>query len=152
MNAASPTLARPNLAHPRVIGSIRRALKWCELNLSFDRSREAWSNDIQGAFGPSGAGRVGTYLRQRLLIKTQNYRVTDHSKGQTGYPSEYRLNEEGYRELLAVVGGDLGSNYSDVFPELASELESGRRQLLLPLTTIILAGPKPSSLVHHHAV
>jgi hypothetical protein len=29
---------------------------------------------------------------------------------------------------------------------------AGRRQLLLPLTTIILAGLKPSSLVHHHGV
>ena len=28
----------------------------------------------------------------------------------------------------------------------------GRRQLLLPLTTFILAGLEPSSLVHHHAV
>jgi hypothetical protein len=28
----------------------------------------------------------------------------------------------------------------------------GGRQLLLPLTTIILAGLEPSSLVHHHAV
>jgi transposase-like protein len=28
----------------------------------------------------------------------------------------------------------------------------GRRQLLLPLTTTILAGLKPSLLVHHHAV
>jgi hypothetical protein len=27
-----------------------------------------------------------------------------------------------------------------------------RRQLLLPLTTTILAGLEPSSLVHHHAV
>ena len=29
---------------------------------------------------------------------------------------------------------------------------SGRRQIDLPLTTIILAGLKPPSLVHHHAV
>jgi hypothetical protein len=29
---------------------------------------------------------------------------------------------------------------------------AGRRQLLLPLTTIILAGLRPPSLVHHHAV
>jgi hypothetical protein len=28
----------------------------------------------------------------------------------------------------------------------------GRRQIDLPLTTIILAGFKPPSLVHHHAV
>jgi hypothetical protein len=31
-------------------------------------------------------------------------------------------------------------------------VDTGRRQLLLPLTTIILAGLKPSSLIHHHAV
>jgi len=29
---------------------------------------------------------------------------------------------------------------------------TGRRQLFLPLTTFILAGLEPSSLVHHHAV
>jgi hypothetical protein len=32
------------------------------------------------------------------------------------------------------------------------EDELGRRQLFLPLTTFILAGLEPSSLVHHRAV
>jgi len=30
--------------------------------------------------------------------------------------------------------------------------QTGRRQLLLPPATIILAGLKPSSLVHHRAI
>jgi len=94
------------------------------LNLSFDRSREAWSNDIQAAFGPSGAGRLGSLLRSKLLIKTQNYRVTDEKKGQVGYPAEYMLNKAGYDELHALAGGDLGSDFSDVYPEHATELQS----------------------------
>src|SRR6266478_4010935 len=121
MNSSSPQSAL-NLRHPRMQRTIRRALKWCSLNLSSDRPREAWSHNIQGAFGPSGAGRIGAYLRDQLLIRTQNYRVTDHKKGQTGYPAEYMLNQAGYDELLAIVG-DLGSDYSDVYPEHAEELE-----------------------------
>jgi hypothetical protein len=34
----------------------------------------------------------------------------------------------------------------------AHHIANGRRQLLLPLATIILSGLEPSSLVHHRAV
>jgi len=60
---------------------------------------------------------------------------------------------------LIIVDGDRKLSAKEVLRvayRLANKLPNdatvGRRQLLLPLTTIILAGLRPSSLVHHHAV
>ena len=121
---------------------------------------------IVGLARPGGIIVIGLYnalaripLRlRRLIARLSRYRWipfdpvlrernNEPTRREAWLRDQYRHPEE-HRHTLGEVKGwfdENGVEYLRAYP-------SGGRQLLLPLTTIILAGLEPSSLVHHHAV
>jgi len=64
----------------------------------------------------------------------------------------FTLNEAEYRMALKVGVALYPEDGTDADTLFKNAEAAGRRQLLLPPATIILAALKPSSLVHHRAV
>jgi hypothetical protein len=109
---------------PRTVKTIRRALKWCDLHLSDWKPRQIYASEIVKAFGPEQEGRIGKYLRDKLLEQTDSYlsSATAKQRGMKAHPASYVLNKPGYEELISRFG-PLDDGYADAFPTHAAELK-----------------------------
>jgi hypothetical protein len=110
---------------PRTIRTIRRALKWCDLHLSDWKPHEIYPSEIVKAFGPEQDGRIGKYLRDKLLKQTNSYisSATAKTNGIRAHPASYVLNRPGYDELITRFG-PLNGGRVDAFPKHAAELKN----------------------------